>query len=363
MKKIITMLMLVMFSISAYTQEWSVKNFSVAANDISASQYERLYKKKACALVKVLSVDGIQKAEGKVVGDYEKKGNETWVYMQPGSKDLAITVNDEAIFHIKFAEYGIARLESKVVYVLTIEKEGVLEFTNPVETFKVGKVSFKMIRVNGGTYTMGATPEMKSTFDDEYPPHKVTVRDFYIGETEVTQELYQAVMEENPSKFKGAKNPVEQVSWDEACVFIEMLSSITGAKFRIPTEAEWEYAARGGQKSKGYRCSGSNNANDVAWYEKNSGDKHHPVKTKKPNELGIYDMSGNVGEWVYDWYIEFYPEMTREVAKNPKGPKMGTRRTIKGSNYSHPDAKNRSCARMLAQPNVHNLMIGFRLAL
>ena len=246
---------------------------------------------------------------------------------------------------------------------MTIEKEGVLDYTNPVETFKVGDVSFKMIRVDGGTYTMGATPEMNSTLDDEYPPHKVTVRDFYIGKTEVTQELYNAVMEENPSKIQGNKNPVEQVSWDEACAFIEILNGMTGAKFRIPTEAEWEYAARGGQKSKGYRCSGSNSGNDVAWYEKNSKNTHHTVKTKKPNELGIYDMSGNLSEWVYDWYLEFSPDMTKKVAVNPKGPKTGTRRTVKGSNFAHPDAKNRSCSRSLARPDVHNFMVGFRLAL
>lgn len=180
------------------------------------------------------------------------------------------------------------------------------------QSFSVNGVSFTMVAVQGGAFTMGATSEQGSdAYDDEKPAHKVTVSSFSIGQTEVTQELWQAVMGTNPSEFKGAKRPVENVSWDDCQEFIRKLNAKTGKNFRLPTEAEWEYAARGGSKSQGYKYSGSNSLSDVAWYDKNSYDKGknspdygtHTVATKSPNELGIYDMSGNVWEWCQDrWY-------------------------------------------------------------
>lgn len=180
------------------------------------------------------------------------------------------------------------------------------------QSFTVNGVSFTMVSVQGGAFTMGATSEQGSdASDDEKPAHKVTVSSFSIGQTEVTQELWQAVMGTNPSEFKGAKRPVEKVSWDDCQEFIRKLNAKTGKNFRLPTEAEWEYAARGGSKSQGYKYSGSNSLSDVAWYDKNSYDKGknspdygtHTVATKSPNELGIYDMSGNVWEWCQDrWY-------------------------------------------------------------
>ena len=170
----------------------------------------------------------------------------------------------------------------------------------------VDNVSFTMILVDGGTFTMGATSEQGSdAADDEKPAHQVTLSSYYIGETEVTQELWQAVMGNNPSKYKRDSRPVEQVSWDDCQNFIENLNKKTGLKFRFPTEAEWEYAARGGNKSQGYKYSGSNNIDDVAWYNDNSGSSTHDVKTKQANELGLYDMSGNVEEWCSDWYSDY----------------------------------------------------------
>ena len=157
-----------------------------------------------------------------------------------------------------------------------------------------------MIFVKGGTFTMGATPEQgKDADDSEKPAHSVTLSDYYIGETEVTQALYEAVVGENPSGIVGADLPVECIDGGDCVFFANELSELTGRKFRLPTEAEWEYAARGGNKSKGYKYAGSNNLSEVAWFN-DMKNKTHPVKGKAPNELGIYDMSGNVDEYCAD---------------------------------------------------------------
>ena len=188
-------------------------------------------------------------------------------------------------------------------------------------------ISIDMVRVEAGTFTMGATPEMKDPYKDDKPTHQVTLtNDYYIGKYEVTQALWKAVMGNNPSNFKGDNLPVEQVSWDDCQKFLSKLNRITGKTFRLPTEAEWEYAARGGNKSRGYQYSGSNNLSDVAWYEDNSGEKTHAVGTKQPNELGIYDMSGNVWEWCQDWFGEY----SSSSQTNPTGANSGYSRVRRG---------------------------------
>ena len=157
-------------------------------------------------------------------------------------------------------------------------------------------VSIDMVRVEAGTFTMGETVDIKDSYDF-VKKHQVTLtNDYYIGKYEVTQALWKAVMGNNPSNLKGDNLPVEQVSWDDCQEFLSKLNSITSKTFRLPTEAEWEYAARGGNKSRGYQYSGSNNLSDVAWYGDNSGSKTHPVGSKQANELGIYNMAGNVCE-------------------------------------------------------------------
>ncbi|HDP98542.1 MAG TPA: hypothetical protein ENN22_05075, partial [bacterium] len=154
-----------------------------------------------------------------------------------------------------------------------------------------------MVFVAGGTFMMGS-----NEYDNEKPIHKVYVDDFYIGKYEVTQKQWFEIMGSNPSRFKGDNLPVERVSWNDVQEFIRKLNAKTGGNFRLPTEAEREYASRGGSRSAHFKYSGSNNVDNVAWYDNNSGRKTHPVGTKQPNELGLYDMSGNVWEWCSDWY-------------------------------------------------------------
>lgn len=217
-----------------------------------------------------------------------------------------------------------------------------------------------MVRVEAGTFTMGATPEMKDPYDDEKPTHQVTLtNDYYIGKYEVTQALWKAVMGNNPSRFKGDNLPVETVTWNDCQKFISKLNRITGKKFRLPTEAEWEYAARGGNKSRGYQYSGSNNLSDVAWYEDNSDSKTHAVGSKQANELGIYDMSGNVWEWCQDRYGRY----SKSSQTNPTGATSGSFRVRRGGSWNFTARICRSSYRNESLPSLRNSDLGFRLVL
>ncbi len=216
-----------------------------------------------------------------------------------------------------------------------------------------------MVRVAGGTFTMGATSEQGSDADNnEKPEHEVTVSPYSIGETEVTQELWEAVMENNPSNFKGSKRPVESVSWNDCQNFIRKLNAATGKSFRLPTEAEWEYAARGGNRSRGYKYSGSNTLGDVAWYTDNSSTTHD-VATKKSNELGLYDMSGNVYEWCSDWYGSY----SSSSQTNPKGAGGGSFRVCRGGCWCGSAWICRSSYRFILIPGYRCNYLGLRLSL
>ena len=221
-------------------------------------------------------------------------------------------------------------------------------------------ISIDMVRVEAGTFTMGATAEMKNPDDDEKPTHQVTLtNDYYIGKYEVTQALWKAVMGKNPSLFKGDNLPVEQVSWDDCQEFISKLNRITGKMFRLPTEAEWEYAARGGNKSRGYQYSGSNNLLDVAWCGDNSGSKTRAVGTKQPNELGIYDMSGNVDEWCQDWKGAY----SSSSQVNPTGANSGSYRVCRGGSWGCIARICRSSYRYCGTPVSRYTFLGLRLVL
>lgn len=222
--------------------------------------------------------------------------------------------------------------------------------------FTVNGVSFKMIFVEGGTFEMGSS----SGEENERPVHSVTLSDYYIGETEVTQELWQAVMGSNPSYFAGSKHPVELVSWHDCQEFIERLNELTSGNFRLPTEAEWEYAARGGNKSRGYTYSGSNKVKKVAWYGNNSRSSTHEVKGKLPNELGLYDMSGNVWEWCSDWYGSY----SAGAVTDPQGLTWSSNRVMRGGGWGNSDVENCRCAfRNSNTPVNASTFLGLRLAL
>lgn len=235
-------------------------------------------------------------------------------------------------------------------------------------TFTAGGVPFKMIRVKGGSFMMGSLDNDSDAYKDEKPQHRVTLNDFYIGETQVTQALWKAVMGNNPSRFKGENLPVECVSWNDICgadgkgtdpnCFLYKLNRETGKKFRLPTEAEWEYAACG-RKNSDNKYSGSNTLGNVAWYSENSGSKTHPVKQKSANELGLYDMSGNVWEWCQDWFGNY----SGSSQTNPLGPSSGSGRVLRGGGWFNYARGCRVAFRDDGSPDDRNGDIGFRLAL
>jgi formylglycine-generating enzyme required for sulfatase activity len=221
------------------------------------------------------------------------------------------------------------------------------------------KPEIEMILVHGGIFTMGCTGEQGSDcIDDEKPAHQVTVRDFYIGKYEVTQAQWKAITGSNPSHFKGDRLPVELVRWDDIQEFIRKLNAKTGKNYRLPTEAEWEYAARGGTQSRGYKYSGSNTVGAVAWYWDNSGEATHAVGTKQPNELGIYDMSGNVGEWCSDWGGD-YPSSAQT---DPAGPSSGSFRVGRGGSGGDDAQDVRVSRRNNYMLDSRYIDLGFRLA-
>ena len=228
-------------------------------------------------------------------------------------------------------------------------------------------IKFDMVFVEGGTFYMGSQNENEKgkNYDaeaqpDEAPVHKVTLNGYYIATTEVTQDLWRHVTGQADFGSEwGNDFPAYNISFTEANDFIKHLNSVTGLRFRLPTEAEWEYAARGGKNSQGFKYSGSNNIDEVAWYYHNSEDQLHPVAQKKPNELGIYDMSGNVREWCSDW-AEFF---TAEDQINPQGPETGLYRIFRGGSRFNSTRLCRVSYRLCRYDYNDDNLSGFRLVL
>ena len=237
----------------------------------------------------------------------------------------------------------------------TISNNGKIKYKN----YTVNGVEFRMIAIDGGTFTMGSAEGAAGAEKDEFPAHKVTVDNYFLAETEVTQELWTAVMGNNPSGYTDdALLPVESVTWVDCQNFIGKLNELTGASFRLPTEAEWEYAARGGKHSKGYIYCGSDTLAHVGWYKENAGERPHKVKQLAPNELGLYDMSGNIWEWCSDWHAEY----SADDANNPQGPQEGRTRVVRGGCWLMDAPICRPADRSSGAPRGGGCIVGLRLA-
>lgn len=268
-------------------------------------------------------------------------------YLLSGGNDTQYDVNGDGKVSIDDV--------TKLIDILLVDGQNQEDDGN----FIVNGVYFRMIKVEGGTFTMGALNTEPSSFTFEKPQHQVTLSTFWIGETEVTQELYKAVMGVNPSINKSDQNPVEWVSWEDCKAFTEKLSEITGKNFRLPTEAEWEYAAIGGKYTHYYKFSGSERAADVAWYITNSNGSSHPVKQLLPNELGLYDMSGNVYEWVNDWYGRY----TADPQTNPQGPETGSYKVYRSGSWNDGAGYARCHFRYMREVTYKTPYHGFRIVL
>ena len=300
--------------------------------------------------------------------------NENWCSVSPtsGSNDGSVTVSVDENTSTSSRTATITVESATIKRTLAVTQNGVTPTPTPASqdcSFTVGGVTFKMIAVEGGTFTMGATSEQGSdACDEEKPTHSVTLSSYRIGETEVTQALWQAVMGQKPtsdgsqwssSYGLGGNYPAYYVSWNDCQDFIRKLNALTGESFRLPTEAEWEYAARGGNKSRGYKYAGSNTLGNVAWYSDNSGSQTHNVATKSPNELGLYDMSGNVREWCQDWYGSY----SSGSQTNPTGPSSSSRRVDRGGSWLSNAWDCRVSTRYYVTPGYRYDYIGLRLAL
>lgn len=227
----------------------------------------------------------------------------------------------------------------------------------------VNSIGMKFVRAPAGAFTMGENPPLSEGKGDERPAHEVTIsRPFYIGIHEVTQKQWREIMGSNPSRQKGDDNPVDSVSWDDAQEFISALNKREGhGRYRLPTEAEWEYAARAGSKTRYFWGDDASKLTDHAWVTANANSSTHPVGTKKPNAFGLHDTSGNVREWVNDWYDgAYYAESPKT---DPKGPKKGFGKAYRGGSKDGAEFPTRSSYRWRETPDTAAQNLGFRLAM
>ena len=392
MKQAVISLTFLLCATLSFAQELKVKSF--IHNDMNLEARIGGGRKdlngKQCALIKVMVRDNILKCKGGNIGDIVTEGVVKKIFVSPSTKFLELEFQYNFPLKVTFADYGIKGLAEGGTYTITLvdaytlsqhssQQDNIHAVVSDVQTqsehpsqpivhpepnpdaipITVNGVTFNMIKVDGGTFTMGGTYEQGNSYGDEKPTHQVTLSTYYIGETEVTQALWTAVVGKNPSWHKGDILPVEQVSWKDCVKFIERLKKLTNRIFRLPTEAEWEFAARGGNKSNCTMYSGSDDIDEVAWYGENRIQNTNPVKTKKANELGIYDMSGNVSEWCNDWKGAY----GSDVQINPIGPKSGNKRVCRGGGTNCSSWSCRSSYRDEYAPGYKNNYLGFRLAL
>lgn len=363
----------------ASAQELVISEFKADGSDLSAVVHQKTdLNGEPCALVKVGLTIPNATFEGDIISAEQRDG-EYWVYMIDGANWLTVKTAETTPMRI---DRDFGPLKGNTTYLLTLKKKSegfdksdIIPIELPakgggvsiggVKTQSNKPVKFNMIKVKNGTFKMGATPEQYSIEDDESPVHLVRfTRDFYIGETEVTQALWQYVMDENPSFFKDddADLPVESISWEDAQTFCKKLSQITNVTFRLPTEAEWEYAARGGHKSTDTRFSGSNDVEEVGWYVYNCSGRTHDVKSKKPNEIGLYNMSGNVWELCEDYKNDY----SKDDAINPvcTRPAKNRNRVRRGGAWNSEDFNQlRNSYRRRIEQTTRDQAVGLRLVM
>ena len=333
----------------------------VAAQNVSNVAFERRDKEvtitydlsKDADIRVCVSIDG-----GRYFGDYIQNMSGDMgkgIKAGKGKKIIAYDLPDLRLLPYEPDSTGYNAADTVIRFSVEVDDGSV--------DIKLNNQKIRMMPVAGGTFNMGCTRpgSAKHNYDAEFPVHKVTVDSFYIGKFEVTQRLWTEVMGTNPSRWTYNDSlPVEQVSWSDAQLFIARLSQLTGYRFRLPTEAEWEFAARGGNRSKGCVFPGQDgDPGAVAWYGMNSGNITHPVGRKKPNELGLHDMAGNVMEWCSDWYDAY----SAEAQENPRGPKHGDSRILRGGCLNSPSWGCTVSDRSWYQPDYGYGFHGFRLVL
>ncbi len=347
---------------SEQTEEKILKNLPKGISDsvkkaILSSM--KMQKEERCPSVSImladLSASSVENAQNEQNENLTKKSNETQVIKKTHKKHS---------MRIAWSVAGIIGLVAVVWMAIMVFRDisdKSQSFNEELAIPVNSNVYVELVKVEAGSFNMGATPEMQEPYRNEKPVHRVTLtNNYYIGKYEVTQALWQAVMGSNPSQIKGDNLPVETVDWNDCQGFISKLNAMTGKRFRLPTEAEWEYAARGGKKSRGYQYSGSNTLGDVAWYDGNSGFKTHAVGTKQPNELGIYDMAGNVLEWCQDRYGSY----SSSPQTNPTRAVGGAGRVNRGGSwYSSARDCRTSFRSTLVTSDIRSDDLGFRLVL
>lgn len=347
-------------------QELSIKSFAIDESDMSAnSRPVKDLNGELCALIKVdCSLDQLA-FYGNIVGRPIQNNGTYWVYVTKGTKKISISQPYVKPLYVDFINYLDDPIKSGATYKLVLEiPENIKNIVSRKSNIDkrqliLDKIINDMVYVEGGSFLMGNNKTKESISNpifrispDVEPQHKVTINSFKIGKYEVTQEEWEAVMNNNPSLNKGERVPVDNVSWNDVQVFITKLNSITGRVFRLPTEAEWEFAAHGGNEHK------VNYVMDAAysWYAGNSN-KTQEVGLMAANELGLYDMTGNVSEWCQDWYGKY----SKDHEMNPKGPNVGTEKVIRGGNIGYLDIYCIINNRFHKTPNYHDYATGFRL--
>jgi len=365
MKKVLVTLIGLLATMSTSAQELkAVRIVSIVGEKMEGSSLRKDLNGDPCALIKVEMPDEIEKVEGNFIGDVINKGSEKWVYLTGRTKEFRIFSKKHVPLMVTFKDIGIPQVHGGVVYKLQIADAATYtpvqldKPIKPVESINIKGVDFKMIRVDGGIYHVKDMGRRKSDGSIEtVKAHDIEIKPFYICETETTQKMWNAVWNTNPSKVVGDDYPVEYVALVQCKRFIKLLNFRTGLKFRLPSLNEWRFAASGGNLTEGHLFAGSDDFDSVAWFNGNSKGTTHPVKQKKPNELGLYDMNGNVAEWTQEVVTD--ADVYKLYSFDPNTPIY----CICGGSMNCSEADNSILATKAADDQARSDELGFRLVL